>query len=102
METRVVNLRKEPFDVKVCRNRRGEVPDPPESGCFGNPFKMEQYGRDECIRLFREYFLERVEKDAVFREAVLSLRGKRLGCFCKPQECHADTIKEWLDGQTHE
>jgi hypothetical protein len=25
------------------------------------------------------------------------LKGKVLGCFCKPNACHGDVIKEYLD-----
>lgn len=99
METTVVNLRKEKFDVKITRNYRNIIPKPPEFGCFGNPFPVEQYGRDKCIAYFKEYFLERLDYDAEFREAVLSLKGKKLGCLCKPENCHGDVIKEWLDSQ---
>ena len=97
--TTVVNFKKDGCDVKVTRNYKGEVPAPPEFGCFGNPYKLEEYGREECIRLFREYFYKRIKEDAEFRAAVLTLQGKRLGCFCKPLPCHGDVIKEWLDAQ---
>jgi hypothetical protein len=98
-ETIVVNFRKEKCDVKISRRRDNSIPDPPEEGCFGNPFPVQRYGRDKCIELHREYFLKRVESDEPFRQAVLSLNGKRIGCFCKPLPCHGDVIKEWLDQQ---
>ena len=101
METKVVNLRLEKCDIKITRTPKNEIPDPPQFGCFGNPFAVQTYGREKCLELFREYFLNRVEQDTAFREAVLSLKGKTLGCFCKQpnQEvaCHGDIIKEWLD-----
>lgn len=95
--TTVVNFRKEKCDVKICRKPDNSIPDPPELGCFGNPYSEKKYGRERCIALFEEYFLKRVEEDKAFREAVLSLKGKRLGCFCKPLACHGDVIKQWLD-----
>jgi hypothetical protein len=98
-ETIIVNLRKEKCDVKITRTRDNKVPDPPAFGWAGNPFSVEQYGRERCIELHKEYFLKRVEEDEKFREAVLALKGLKLGCFCKPQACHGDTIKEWLDEQ---
>ncbi|WNZ62248.1 DUF4326 domain-containing protein [Myxococcus sp. MxC21-1] len=30
---------------------------------------------------------------------MLTLRGKRLGCWCKPGPCHADILAEWVDAQ---
>lgn len=98
-ETRVVNFRNEPCDVKITRKPDNTIPDPPAFGCFGNPYFVEEYGRDECIRLFEIYFLKRVESDCVFREQALKLKGKRLGCFCAPKRCHGDVIKQWLDDQ---
>jgi hypothetical protein len=97
METTVVNFKVEPCDVKITRTPKNEIPEPPQFGCFGNPYPVAKYGREKCIELYRQYFYERIESDVKFREAVLSLKGKRLGCFCKPLACHGDIIKEWLD-----
>lgn len=101
METTVVNLRLEKCDVKITRTPKNEIPDPPKFGCFGNPYPVEKYGRERCLELYREYFDKRVKEDTVFREAVLALRGKKLGCFCKNPDkevaCHGDIIKEWLE-----
>ena len=96
-ETTVVNLRDVPFDVKICRGEYGAIPPPPEEGCFGNPFRVQEHGRDGAIRLFKTYFYVRIEGDPEFKKAVLSLKGKRLGCHCLPQRCHGEVIKEYLD-----
>lgn len=98
--TTVVNFRVEKCDVKITRTPKNEIPEPPTFGCFGNPFPVGEHGREKCIELFEEYFLKRVDEDVKFREAVLQLRGKKLGCFCKPQKCHGDIIVEWLE--THQ
>ena len=64
---------------------------------FGNPFVIGKDGtREEVIEKYRSYFKGRLE-DSTFRSMVLRLKGKNLGCFCKPQACHGDVIKEWLD-----
>jgi hypothetical protein len=97
--TEIVNLRTDKFDVKITRHPRLGVTEPPNFGCFGNPYPVEQFGREECIARYREYFYHRVEHDEPFRLAVLSLQGKKLACFCKPLACHGDIIKGWLDGQ---
>ena len=99
METKIVNLRTNPCDFVIGRNGNGTVSPVPEQGFLGNPFSVTKYGRNKCIALFKSYFLDRIEKDPEFRTAVLALRGKTLGCFCKPKACHGDIIKEWLDSQ---
>jgi hypothetical protein len=30
--------------------------------------------------------------------AVRELRGKVLGCYCKPKRCHGDIIAEYVNG----
>lgn len=95
--TVVVNIRHEKCDVKICRKPDNTIPPPPEFGCLGNPYPVEKYGRHQCIEMYKDYFLKRIENDPEFRKHVLSLRGKKLGCFCKPLACHGDVIVEWLE-----
>lgn len=90
--TVVVNIRQEPYDVYCGRPGKGQ------DGVFGNPFDTGPL--EDKIAKFKEYFVARIEQDPDFRSKVLSLRGKRLGCFCKPKECHADTIANFLN-KTH-
>lgn len=97
MATVVVNLRNNAFDVYIGRAGKGQ------DGYFGNPFRIEPgASRGATIDRFRAYFTERLATDALFRERVLALRGKRLGCFCKPAACHGDVIAEWIDSQPKE
>lgn len=91
--TRVVNLRQEAHQVYIGRGGRGQ------SGYFGNPFKVKDHGEAKALELYRAYFLDRVERDERFRERILELNGKVLGCFCKPGPCHGDVIAEWLESQ---
>ncbi len=49
---------------------------------------------------YRTYFERRVETDPEFKRRVLELRGKTLGCFCKPGRCHGDVIVEWIEAHS--
>jgi len=90
----VVNIRREKCDVYIGRAGRGE------DGYFGNPFRLKaEESRGATIERYREWFERRIEEDAEFRRRVLELKGKRLGCFCKPHACHGDVIVEWLERQ---
>lgn len=92
--TKVVNLRREAYDVYIGRRGKGQ------SGYFGNPFRLnpgESIGA--TIERYRVYFRKRLCEDPEFKRRVEALRGKRLGCFCKPGFCHGDIIVEWLEAQ---
>jgi hypothetical protein len=87
--TRVVHCR-EPHDVYIgrpCRGRPGSV--------WANPFKVGRDGtRAEVIAKYRAMLLGRPDLLARLPE----LRGKVLGCWCKPEACHGDVLAELADG----
>lgn len=102
MRTTVVNLHREAYDVYIGRAGRGH------DGYFGNPYRAGEVcglcrrvhrDRGSTIPCFERYFRGRVESDPAFRVRVEQLRGRRLGCFCKPNKCHGDVIASWLDGE---
>lgn len=83
----------EAYDVYIGRAGHGH------DGYFGNPFAVITTSRATAIWKFRAYFLTRLETDAEFKRRVLALKGKRLGCFCAPKDCHGDVIAAWVDAQ---
>lgn len=100
MSTRAVNLYFSEYDVYGARpkNKDPRSCTPGEHGFLGNPFVIGVDGsRARVILLHKLYFLERVDSDKAFREAVLALEGKSLGCMCKPQHCHLDTVVDWIN-----
>lgn len=67
---------------------------------FGNPYQIGADGdRELVLSKFRTYFNRRLT-DPTFRDKVLSLKGKVLGCWCKPLACHGDVIVEYLEHET--
>jgi hypothetical protein len=63
---------------------------------WGNPFTVEEYGREVCLMKYRIWLQEQLAKQPNFLEP---LRGKNLVCFCKLHEaCHADILIEFLAG----
>lgn len=89
--TKVVNIKSgEKYDV-YCG--RGSI--------FGNPYEIGIDGnREKVIERYKKWFKFCI-KDKLFLNAVLKLKGKTLGCFCKDENieiaCHCDVIKEYLD-----
>ncbi|KKN16289.1 hypothetical protein LCGC14_0977450 [marine sediment metagenome] len=89
-QTTVVNLRFEKYDVYIGRAGKGQT------GTFGNPYYHEN--REDNIKLFKKYFYKRLKSDQQFAHQVLKLKGKRLGCFCRPANpCHGDIIADYLN-----
>lgn len=59
---------------------------------------LRRMGPDEdAFESFRWYLELRTRHDAEFLRDVRTLRGKRLGCWCKPGPCHGDVLAAWLD-----
>jgi hypothetical protein len=55
-------------------------------GKWGNPYTVEEYGREQALRLYREW---------VIGKDLSELRGKDLACYCSlDQPCHADVLLE--------
>ena len=91
MTPRVVHCKKEEFDVYVGRGSR-----------WGNPYSHKEGtlaehvvgSRSEAIQKFEEYLLSNEELMGSLSE----LKGKTLGCWCKPKSCHGDIILRYANG----
>lgn len=80
MSTKVVNKNKSPYDIYIGR---GSI--------WGNPFIIGKDGtRTEVIEKYRNYIFNSPE----LLERIPELRGKVLGCYCKPKKCHGDILVE--------
>ncbi len=70
---------------------------------FGNPWSHLPYSqaryivktREEAINNHREWLKTQPALIARIRN---ELRGRVLGCFCKPEPCHCDTLAFVADG----
>ena len=95
---RAVNLNREAYDVYIGRAGKGQ------DGYFGNPIPLMDYRnyteRTRVIEQYADYFSNRIATDVEFVNRILALRGKRLGCFCKPLPCHGDMIALWIENAT--
>lgn len=89
--------------VVFVDGKRFPPPTLASSKLFGNPFKIaNESSRQKVISSYRRYAMERIEVDAEFRRAVFGLRGRTLGCWCKPLGCHGDVLKEIAESMTEE
>lgn len=102
-KTRVVNISLEKHDVYIGR----QVAD----FHFGNPFshkyssiaKIKVSSRKEAVISFRkwikgqDYQTVEPERRQWILDNLHTLKGKALGCYCKPKECHGDIYMELLE-----
>lgn len=78
--TTVVNVRKDSHDVYIGRGSK-----------WGNPFKMRtnlEEERNLVCNQYEEWFYTQPDLVRDIRE----LKGKILGCYCKPKRCHGDFL----------
>ncbi len=47
--------------------------------------------------MYRTYVINKIENDAMFREKLLRLKGKNLGCWCYPEVCHGNVLLELIE-----
>jgi hypothetical protein len=85
----VVNLHKETYDVYIGR---GSI--------WGNPYEIGKDGsRKQVIAMYEERMNNLLLGDErrLWKRRILNLRGKRLGCYCKPDACHGDVLLKILN-----
>ena len=70
---------------------------PKTASLFCNPFKVGKDGtREEVVAKFRSYLQHKIQNEEGFKEELLLLKGKKLGCWCKPEACHGDVLVELM------
>ena len=68
---------------------------PSQPSPWANPFKIGQEGtRIEVLEKYRVYIRKKIKTEKLDLE---TLRGKRLGCWCHPENCHGDILLEMLE-----
>ncbi len=88
-QTTVVNLKNSDYDVYIGRGSK-----------WGNPYshktntaaKFVVSSRKEAIESYRKYLFSK-EGEHLLND-LHELKGKVLGCYCKPLCCHGDILAE--------
>ena len=90
MKAVAVNLKTHHFDV-YCG--RGSI--------WGNPYSHRIYSKAQYIVPTRKEAIESYRKWIMGQPDLLGrlgeLRGKRLGCYCKPLSCHCDILSDLVN-----
>ncbi len=79
----VVHCKKESYDIYIGRPSK-----------WGNPFQIGKDGtRDEVIEKFRNWIITQPN----LLKDLSEIKGKTLGCWCKPKSCHGDVLVELIE-----
>lgn len=89
-EATIVHCKKQKFDVYIGRG-----------SMWGNPYSHKSgtkaihivKTRKEAIDKFEEYLLGNIE----LMSQLHTLKGKVLGCYCKPKSCHGDVLIKYIN-----
>lgn len=89
---KVVHCKRDKFDVYVGRPSK-----------WGNPFthkdatvaQFRVATRDDAVSAYREW----IQNQPQLMNALHELKGKTLGCWCKPAACHGDVLLELANGK---
>jgi hypothetical protein len=74
-----------------------------EASPFANNFRIGPDGsREDVLAKNKAQLLTRLAEDPQLALALQRLKGKRLGCWCKPLACHGDFLVELLEGPAPE
>src|ERR1700735_3441826 len=84
---RVVHCKRQPYDIYIGRPSK-----------WGNPFshkdgtlaKYKVHTREAAVEAYRKWIT--VGDGKYLLEHLHELKGKTLGCWCKPQSCHGDIL----------
>ncbi len=93
---KVVNCKFSKYDIYIGR---GKCPRTGEKSIWGNPYKIGEDGnRQEVIDKYEKYLCELLLQPE-YQEEIKKLKGKTLGCWCKPLACHGDIIKKYVESE---
>jgi hypothetical protein len=118
INVRVVNIRPQYNNLKEWMNDSNNkyigrggilvidgVRFPTNNSIWANPYKIDESNgiiRDNVIEKYRTYITTKIEKDNTLKRKLLELRGKNLGCWCKPDACHGDVLVELIEQYSKE
>lgn len=100
----VVHCKKAAYDVYIGRG---------QGSIFGNPFTHKEGtqaqvvvgSREEAVQAFRDWLAGTAYQDVeperrqAILDAIPTLKGKVLGCWCAPLACHGDVLAEMANAE---
>jgi hypothetical protein len=92
MNSRLVNINKDDYDVLITRTTK-----------WGNPYSHREgtnalyivSSRNEAIECYKEYIT--IGEGKHLLNDLDELKGKTLGCVCLPKKCHGEVLLELIN-----
>lgn len=82
----VVNIVRSGYDVYIGRGSP-----------WGNPFKIGEHGsRKQVIAMYEKW----IQNQPALMSKIPELKGKVLGCFCSPLQCHGEILVKLANKET--
>jgi len=78
---------------------------PKENSIWANPYKIDDSNgitRNNVIEKYRTYIIQKIENNDILKQKLLQMKGKTLGCWCKPLVCHGDVLVELINKYSKE
>lgn len=101
IRTRVVNVRTDEFDVYIGRGvPRAKDPRCRVRSVYANPSKIGPgTTREDALIDYEDLWRGRLvgKQRRLWRERLLALDGKRLGCWCAPKPCHGGVLVKLIE-----
>jgi hypothetical protein len=70
---------------------------PKQSSIFSNPFKIGRDGnRNEVLDKYKDYIIKKLDNDINFKNELMKLKNKNLGCWCSPDPCHGNILLDLI------
>tara|TARA_Y100000591_G_scaffold225558_1_gene196679 strand:- start:348 stop:686 length:339 start_codon:yes stop_codon:yes gene_type:complete len=81
--------------VVFIKTDNGKERFPKKQSKWANPFKISPngYTRDSSLEAYEKYIKNKIKEDPITFN-LDELKGKTLGCWCKPEKCHGDILKK--------
>lgn len=89
---KVVHCKKASYDVYIGRPSKWGNPYSHKEGTLA---KFKVSSREEAVAKFENYLLS---SDLI--NDIQELKGKILGCWCSPEECHGDVLVKYANETT--
>lgn len=63
-----------------------------DESVFANPYTVDEYGREEAVRLYELWLFRQLYRDDAFYESFTGLVGETVACWCLPKLCHGEVL----------